>query len=201
MDDFKIIKSKVVSRVKNYKYFMIKDYVKNYFYVVDLAGANFLFQGYGADTLVKSDGLLCADNLDAMGISKDIEIFKDKKGFFIYYDTKKELGKDLTCCTGLAQRIDEIAQDKKKGVDPVWRDKTSKEIKEHRTVRLVGCYSTLKQAKQGVQDACTEWNTRGHFCSPQDKVIVMHTGTKPEKDFKGQYTWSPSALESSAVRE
>ena len=176
----------ITEHFKAKKYFLIKDYVRDFYYLADLSVANYLFGGY-CDYL-RSDCLFNYNYFSSRGIENDLAHIKDSvilcKSLYIE-------NKPLVMSDGLKKRLTEMKTEVLKGVDVQTRDKTPEELKDGRTVRLIGAYHSFDKAKADCKKM-NEHAKKNGFCKPEEEVIIRHTGTKIPDDFKGKITSSPS---------
>ncbi len=174
----------ITEHLKTKKYFLVKDYVVGYYYITDITVANYLFGGY-CDYL-RSDCLFNGQYFQSRGISPDVDY---KENIFLFqskYIEDKKIVSD-----GLQKRIQEMEKETKQKIDVQTRAKTPEELKDGRTVRLIGAYHNLDKAKADCKKMAEHAKKNG-FCKPEEEVIIRHTGTKIPNNFKGKITSSPS---------
>ncbi len=183
MNDFE--KMKEHFQAKNY--FLVKDYVVGFTYIVDRAVANYLF-GRSCDN-IRSDCLFNCNYFSSTGIAhcdtKELmqeHVILFRSGF---------VGSNNNLTPSLKERIKDMNSELRHHINVQTRAKTARELKDGRTVRLIGCYHSLEQARKDYRKVCAHKENSGH-CQEEEKVIIMHTGTKIPKDFKGKVTMSPS---------
>ena len=125
------------------RFFLVKDYTVNYNYIVDTKIANYLFGGYCG--ILRSDCIFSEKYFRSMHITADYKYFSQSVLFFKdpYATTSATLPEKM-----LKDRINEMKKEQKQNINVQTREKTPEEIKESRTVRLVGCYHSLDKAIQ-----------------------------------------------------
>lgn len=177
-----------------YNYFLIKDYTINSVYIADLGTANFLFGRINRQTGEPSDYLFCHKYFSVADIEpkfigdciKDaVVLFEDKGNHYSFYSQL------------LKKRLSEAKQELRQGIDIKLRPKTQQELEQCRTVRLIGWYKTLNEAKDAFDNLKVQCNVYddGRFCKDEDMVFIKNSFSTVPKDFKGKVKWSPTARE------
>lgn len=185
MVDFNKIKDYFYSN--KYTYFLVKDYVLGYNYLVDLGGANFLFGGVHYKTGKKSDNLFNYFYMNNAGFRQDVVYDNtNPKNSGILWKVNQSSKKYSHLSPALKQRIKEYKNEFKKGIDIQNRPKTEIELNEHRTVRIIGCYHNLEQAKQDYLELQEKIGANNKSCSPEEMVYILSSNELFPKDFKGK---------------
>ena len=178
---------KIIEHVSRKNYYLVKDYTKNIDYIVDAGIANYLFGGYGGR--LKSDCVFTFNHLTHTAVAEmDHEEF-NKSMLIVFRDYSNSFGTKPN--PGLQERINELENEKKNGIDSKTRAKTPQEIKEYRTVRLIGAYHSFETAKKDCREVLEYESKHGH-CAEEEMIIVRHPSTEVPKDFKGKVSPSPS---------
>ena len=177
----------LMERVGSKNYYLVKDYTKNIDYIVDTGIANYLFGGYGGP--LRSDCVFTFNHLTHTAVAEmDHEEFA-KSMLIVFRDYSNSFGTKPN--PELQERTKELENDAKNGIDSKTRAKTPQELKECRTVRLIGAYHSFEKAKKDCREVLEYESKHGH-CTEEEMLIVMHPSTKIPKDFKGKVTPSPS---------
>ena len=190
---FTQIKDYLMSK-KALKFFLVKDYTIGEEYVVDLELANYLFGGENLYTNQKPDCLYCEQFLTASSKNNRTLIEDNKTQTYIYYYYRKYLSTNTQYSEGLKQRIKELKTEMCNGVDVKTRDKTEEEIKEGRTVRLLGCYSDLDKVKEDFVKIVQK-KGEGKFCKPEEMVFIEYSSNEVPENFKGKVICFPTVKE------
>ena len=161
--------------IENYQFFIVKDYVNYSLFIVDRQTANYLFGGKvekkktfikreddDESDAVRSDCALNLINLtygNKLFLNQDIFTFKTQH---MWQDNGN-----------LKNLIKEVEIEKTLNIETKWRDKTEKEQKEGRTIRLVGCYKTQNSAENELQKMFQDNRLKNYKCfNPKDVVQV-----------------------------
>ncbi len=162
--------------IEKYKFFLVKDYVMGFNYLVDWGTANFLFGRINCYDKRTSD---CSHNytyLDSCGFLTSFIQSKENPEISIMVRTT---GDDWHFCNFYShmfkKRIMEYQKELREGTDPQNRPKTKEELKEGRTIRIIGCYKNFEEAKKDSLKLQEQIGVNNKSCIPEDKVITRRS--------------------------
>lgn len=159
----------------NYKFFIVKDYVNCLLFIVDRQTANYLF---GTNIEKKQTFIKREDNqskslrsdcvLNLINLTFENKVFSNENIFTF---------KTTHCWQdngNLKNIIKEIEIEKCLNIETKWRDKTEKEQKEGRTIRIVGCYKTQESAQDDLKSMFQDKRLKnyGNFIRPKDAIQI-----------------------------
>ena len=163
------------------KYYIIKDYVVGFSYIVDERSANILYGGTNEENKI-----LNLDYLTTMNLKQNI-IFGENKHDAIIFVQDQQYYKSKTNTKNLKHAIMSYYVEISQGNNPQLRRKTQDEISNGTTIRLIGISKTLDAAVKTYEDI-KEKERKENIPEiiEKERVFVKYPHSRVPKSFGGK---------------
>ena len=168
------------AHINKQRFYLIKDYVVGFIYVVDEKCANILFGG------TNDEKILNLDYLTTMGLEQNVLYHKnDRDGVLVVQDSNSNKAQANT--KKLKQAIMSYYVELSQGIDPQTREKTTDEILNATTVRIVGIAKNLDQAIKTYEHIKTKEKEKNiPEMTEKERVFIRYPHSRLPKNFVGK---------------